>query len=176
MISVLGGYLRSNDDGSVTFISATSLSSQIYPFFKESIAAPLNSDDIKMPDNFLKNFQGLYDKAKAAELPKHRGLQDCVIDLLPESESVYGKVYNLTGSEDLAMQTWIAKNLQNKFIRKSASPFGAPCFFVKKKSGDLRLCMDYRALNRITRKDSKTFASHFRSFANIRERQILHCS
>jgi hypothetical protein len=52
-----------------------------------------------------------------------------------------------------AMKAWIAKNLKNKFIRKSASPFGAPCFFVKKKSGDLRLCMDYRALNRITRKD-----------------------
>ena len=39
------------------------------------------------------------------------------------------------------------------FIRSSESPFGAPVLFVKKKDGSLRLCIDFRRLNVITRKD-----------------------
>ena len=36
------------------------------------------------------------------------------------------------------------------FIRPSNSPYGAPVSFAAKKDGTMRLCMDYRALNKIT--------------------------
>ena len=45
------------------------------------------------------------------------------------------------------------ENLQSGFIHLSNSPAGAPILFVKKKDGSLRLCHDFRGLNRITRKD-----------------------
>lgn len=44
--------------------------------------------------------------------------------------------------------------LERKLLRPSTSPFGAPVFFVKKNSGDLRTVCDYTGLNNVTITDS----------------------
>ena len=43
--------------------------------------------------------------------------------------------------------------LSKDFIRPSASPWGAPVLFVKKKDGSFRMCIDYRQLNKVTVKN-----------------------
>ena len=43
--------------------------------------------------------------------------------------------------------------LAKGFIQPSTSPYGAPILFAWKKDGTLRMCMDYRSLNRMTKKD-----------------------
>ena len=47
--------------------------------------------------------------------------------------------------------------LEKKYIRMSVSPWGAPVLFVKKKHGTLRLCIDYRQLNKATMKNKYHF-------------------
>ena len=39
------------------------------------------------------------------------------------------------------------------FVKLSKSPYGSPMLFIKKKDGSLRMCIDYRALNKITIKN-----------------------
>ena len=43
--------------------------------------------------------------------------------------------------------------LEKGWIRPSMSPYGAPLLFVRKKTGELRMCIDYQALNRQTKLD-----------------------
>src|SRR5579863_5979088 len=47
----------------------------------------------------------------------------------------------------------LADLLSKGFIRPSISPYGSPVLFVHKKEGTLCLCVDYRALNKITIKN-----------------------
>ena len=51
------------------------------------------------------------------------------------------------------MRKELDKLLANGAIQPSRSPYGAPVVFMKKKDGELRMCVDYRALNKITIKN-----------------------
>jgi hypothetical protein len=48
------------------------------------------------------------------------------------------------------LRTQLTKLQQAGFIVPSSAPYGAPILFVEKKDGKLRMCVDYRALNKIT--------------------------
>ena len=48
----------------------------------------------------------------------------------------------------------VKKMLKDGVISESTSPFASPIVMVKKKSGDYRFCVDFRALNRITERDT----------------------
>jgi hypothetical protein len=51
------------------------------------------------------------------------------------------------------LQVQLQDLLDKGFIHPSASPWGCPALFVKKKDNSLRLCVDYRPLNAVTIKN-----------------------
>ena len=59
----------------------------------------------------------------------------------------------MSRDELLVLRKTLTDYLEKGFIRVSSSPAGAPVLFAKKPGGGLRFCVDYRALNSITRKD-----------------------
>uniref|UniRef100_A0A8C5MEV2 Gypsy retrotransposon integrase-like protein 1 n=1 Tax=Leptobrachium leishanense TaxID=445787 RepID=A0A8C5MEV2_9ANUR len=97
-------------------------------------------------------FSDVFQEKGADILPPHRQY-DCPIDLYPGASIPFGRIYPLSGPELNVLKDYINENLHKGFIRPSTSPVGAPIFFVGKKDGGLRPCIDYRALNKITIKN-----------------------
>jgi Reverse transcriptase (RNA-dependent DNA polymerase) len=60
-----------------------------------------------------------------------------------------GSNYSLSPAELKVLDQYIKDNLRKSFIRHSQSPAAAPILFVKTPDGSLRLCVDYRGLNKI---------------------------
>lgn len=82
-------------------------------------------------------------------LPPSRA-QDHQIRLEPGSHPPATRIYPLSGAQLAELRAQLTELLERGFIRPSTSPFGAPILFVTKKDGGWRLCVDYRALNKIT--------------------------
>ena len=51
------------------------------------------------------------------------------------------------------LKTQLQDLVDKGFIRPSVSPWGAPVLFIKRKNGTLRLCIDYRQINKVTIKN-----------------------
>ncbi|KAA3483464.1 DNA/RNA polymerases superfamily protein [Gossypium australe] len=75
------------------------------------------------------------------------------IDLLPGTAPVSIAPYRLAPKELVELKAQIQELLDRGFIRPSISPWGAPVLFVKKKDGSMRMCIDYRQLNKLTIKN-----------------------
>jgi hypothetical protein len=77
---------------------------------------------------------------------------DLRINLDEDSTLPLGLMYSLSQTELVALREFIDGHLATGFIRPSQFPYGAPVL-AKKKDGGLRLCIDFRGLNKITKKD-----------------------
>ncbi|XP_028806004.1 uncharacterized protein LOC114760871 [Neltuma alba] len=75
------------------------------------------------------------------------------IKLVPRTTPISKAPYRMSPSELAELKTQIKELLEKGFIRPSVSPWGSPILFVRKKDGSLRLCIDYRKLNKVTIKN-----------------------
>ncbi|TYK18678.1 pol protein [Cucumis melo var. makuwa] len=95
------------------------------------------------PDVFLDELPGL---------PPPREV-DFAIELEPGTAPISRAPYIMAPAELKELKVQLQELLDKGFIRPSVSPWGAPVLFVKKKDGSMRLCIDYRELNKVTVKN-----------------------
>jgi hypothetical protein len=83
------------------------------------------------------------------ELPPRREI-DFSIDLLPSSAPISKAPYRMSLPELAELKIQLQELLDKEYIKPSVSPWGAPVLFVNNNDGTLRLCIDYRQLNKLT--------------------------
>jgi hypothetical protein len=85
-------------------------------------------------------------------LPPNRDIK-FAIDLAPGTTPIAKKPYRMAATELAKLNKQLSELELKGYVRPSSSPWGAPVLFVKKKDGSMRLCVDYRALNKVTIKN-----------------------
>ena len=94
----------------------------------------------------------VFSKTKAETHSPHHPY-DLKINLEEGAQPPVGPIYFLSVSEQEALKEFIEENLNTGFIQPTSSLHSTPVLFVKKKDGSLRLCVDFRGLNCISKKD-----------------------
>lgn len=101
----------------------------------------------------LNEFQDVLVRELPPGLPPVRAT-DHQVELLPgEHRPPYRPIYKMSPVEMEEARTQIEELLAKGRICPSRSPYGAPILFAKMKNRQLRMCIDYRALNDITKKN-----------------------
>ncbi|KAL5577635.1 hypothetical protein UlMin_019334 [Ulmus minor] len=75
------------------------------------------------------------------------------INVTPGTAPISKAPYRMAPVELKELQVQLQELLDKGFVRSSYSPWGAPVLFVKKKDGSMRMCIDYRELNKVTIKN-----------------------
>lgn len=97
----------------------------------------------KFPNVLLKEISGL---------PPTREI-DFIIKLIPGTAPISRAPYCMTPVELRELKTQLQELLDTVFVGSSMSPWGALVLFVKKNDSSMRMCVDYRQLNRVTIKN-----------------------
>ncbi|KAK3537159.1 hypothetical protein QTP70_002654 [Hemibagrus guttatus] len=105
-----------------------------------SIESPFVNQPLEIPTCYAP-FSDVFCPKRASKLPPHRPW-DCAIDLLPGEPVPRGRIYPLSIPEEKAMEEYIKEALAQGYIRPSTSPAASSFFFVAKKDGGLRPCID----------------------------------
>ncbi|KAJ9542329.1 hypothetical protein OSB04_028835 [Centaurea solstitialis] len=109
-------------------------------------ATPIHPDI----DALLDRYQELFTEPNS--LPPHRVIHHR-IHLFPNTKPVNVRPYRYPHYQKAEMEKLVTEMLDQGIIRYSHSPFSSPVLLVKKKDGNYRFCVDYRALKAVTVKD-----------------------
>ena len=107
-------------------------------------------DDLRA---LLHQYRDVFPAALPAGLPPERAV-DHAIELEAGATPPSRPTYRMSFVELEELDKQLKEYIGNGWIQPSQSPYGAPILFVTKKEGTLRMCTDYRALNKITKKNA----------------------
>jgi hypothetical protein len=94
----------------------------------------------------LKEFEDVF--KEVPRLPPKRDI-DISVNLLPRVATVLKAPYRMSTPKLKELQMQLEELLKKGYICPSVSPWGALVLFIKKKYGALRLCIDFKQLNKV---------------------------
>ncbi len=100
----------------------------------------------------LDEFPNVMPKELPNELPLRRQI-DYAIEVMPRMAPPTKAAYWMNHEELKELKVQLKKLLAKGYIKHGKSPYGAPFFFVHKKDGTLRMCVDYKTPNKVTVKN-----------------------
>ena len=117
--------------------------------------ASLTLEDKDRPDLGLPRIVCDYVDVFPDELPRlpPQRVVDFDIEIRPGISPISMTPHRMASVELQELRVQLQELLDKRFIRPSTSPWGAPVLFAKTKDKTLRLCIDYRQLNRVTIKN-----------------------
>ena len=117
---------------------------------KTNVFEGCNSDQQVDIENIVSEYDVLFQEPQG--LPPKKGI---VHDIILQQDVPLPNIgmYSLSALEDAEIKKQVQELLEKGFIRPSTSPCGSPIVLVRKKDGSWRMCIDYRALNKITIKN-----------------------
>lgn len=130
-----------------------------------------SSDDPRLR-MLLAEFLDVFPDDLPTGLPPERK-QRFKIDLEDDAEPHKKGIYRLSDSECEELLRQIRDLLDKGFIQPSTSPWGAPVLFAANEDGGLRLCIDYRALNKQTIKNCYPLPRIDNIFDNLRSAKVF---
>ena len=71
------------------------------------------------------------------------------LEVVPGIAPMSRAPYRMVPAELKELKVQLLELLDKGFVRPSVSPWGALVLFVKKKDGTLRMCIDYRKINKV---------------------------
>ncbi|UYV69751.1 hypothetical protein LAZ67_7000606 [Cordylochernes scorpioides] len=121
-----------------------------FKFLQNLISDDLSEEQQSQILSILKRYEKIFDKnnepVKQTSVTKHK------IET-GNHQPIKHRPYRVSPTERQAIQTEVDKMLDAGIIRHSESPWSSPVILVKKKDGNWRFCVDYRRLNKVTKKD-----------------------
>ncbi|MCO5609714.1 hypothetical protein L7F22_063946 [Adiantum nelumboides] len=103
--------------------------------------------------NFLNQFQDVFIDDIPRELPPKSGDDDHMIELILGSSPPNKPPYRVSQAQQEEIMRQVNELVEKGMVKPSSSPFCSPVLLVQKKYGTYHMCVDYKALNRITIKN-----------------------
>jgi hypothetical protein len=122
------------------------------PLYAIQVLESVEDDKPSLEDHpTLREYRDVF-LEEVSGLPPRRDI-DFSIELAPRAAPVSRTPYRMNTPELIELKLQLKEMIDRGYIWPNVSPWGALVLFVKKKDGTLRLCIDYRQLDKVTIKN-----------------------